>query len=825
MASVSLISLLLLTASVAYWHVNHVTQQNNRALALAARVSNTLDQVPSAIRLADHALQDLLALPSRYQQSSVAQHIHAANTKISELLADPKLSDVAWHQQLAALHSQLTQFGLALQHLLIQYREPGWLYPAIPLIAGTMYDANSSFDTGLEVSIKETRRNLDDPAQIALYTRLVTVRDLWRRLILDFRSSMIQFAGQPTEPVRDSPAMRDLHTAIQEHLVALEANTSQTRYGFETAEIIPELRGFAERWFSDYRKVRKLQASGHWRGDMQYVDAILRPLQRDINKQLFELQRAVARWTTDNTATVRDAATDINYILWVVAGLALASTLLNYWILDRGLLRPVAQVSDALAAEAEGVREVVLPPSKHLEVARLISAFEHMRSQIQIRQQALEHQALHDVLTGLPNRALLQDRLSQGLRTLERRSGNLGLLLLDLDRFKEINDSLGHQTGDKVLQEVARRLTRLVRDSDTVARLGGDEFAVVLPGLDRETATELAQRIATTLDHPYMVDSQPLYLSASIGIVVAPEDGCDPTTLIRRADSAMYTAKRGNRDYDFYNPDQDKATSQGLRLTGRLRSALNGELAASQGLALHYQPRLGLRRNHIVGAEALLRWQDEDGSWIPPERIVRLAEHANMIKDLTRWVLNQALSDAALCRKCGLSLQMSVNLSAHNLEDNTLPAIVQASLHRHHLPASQLTLEVTESAVMADPKRATQLLSELAGMGVTLSIDDFGTGFSSLAYLSQLPVHELKIDKSFVLGMARNTNDAVIVNSIIDLAHNLDLQVVAEGVETDNTLQRLREQHCDEVQGYLISRPVPLAKFISFIKRFVTHPA
>ncbi len=812
-ASAALIGTLLVTLGLAYRYVSNVMNTNTRALSLATRVSITLDQIPNSVREADHALQDLLARPESHTRSPLAKHIADARQYAVELARHPELQQVPWRPLLLTLERELGELEKQLRGLLAQYEQPGWLYPAIPLIAGTMYQANTSMDSALETAILETGRQLDQPGQLKLYQNLVQLRGYWRRLILDFRSQMIQFAGLPGEPLPSQHGMNALARAIQERIALLQRNPDGIVYGFETSEIIPQLDAWASSWLQDYQLVRNMQQSGHWRSDVQYVAQLVRPQQQQISRDLYDLERAVARWTTDTSLAVRSAANDINHVLWAIAGLALASALLNYLILDRGVLRPVAKVSRALAAEASGQDIAPLPPSRHLEVAQLVSAFEHMREQILVRQNALEHQALHDVLTSLPNRALLNDRLGQGLRALQRVSGTLGLLLLDLDRFKEINDTLGHQVGDQVLAEVAQRLLTLVRDSDTVARLGGDEFAVVLPGLNREAATELAGRIAATLDDAYVIGDQPLYLGASIGIVVAPEDGDDPATLLRRADSAMYRAKRGNRDYAFYNPDQDQAVSEGLRLTGKLRYALN----APDVLSLHYQPRLGLGTDRVEGCEALLRWYD-DTAWIAPERVVRLAEHANLIKDLTRWVLNRALADCADWRRRGYPLPVSVNLSARNLDDNALPAVVQAALHQHRLPAAALTLEITENAVMAEPKRAKQLLGELSDMGVTLSIDDFGTGLSSLAYVSQLPVHELKIDKSFVFGMARTHNDALIVRSIIELAHNLGLVVVAEGVEDRHTLALLRDSRCDEVQGYIISRPLPLAQFGEFLQ-------
>ena len=426
-------------------------------------------------------------------------------------------------------------------------------------------------------------------------------------------------------------------------------------------------------------------------------------------------------------------------------------------------------------------------------------------------EEELRHQALHDALTGLPNRALLQDRLYQALRTASRlpsrgTPGPLALLLLDLDRFKEVNDTLGHHHGDLLLRHVAERLCATLRDSDTVARLGGDEFAVLLPATDHRGAHAAAEKIAAALALPFDVEDLPLHVGVSIGIALAPAHGEDAETLLRHADVAMYVAKREGETWAVYAPERDAYTPDRLALTADLRRAI-----ADGDLLLHYQPKVDLVTKRITGVEALVRWTHPTRGPIPPDGFIPLAEHTGLIAPLTRWVLEAALLQAGHWRRAGLHLDMAINLSMVDLRDLGLPDTLERLLRAHAVPPTSVRLEVTESALMTDPACTQAVLVRLAALGVGLSVDDYGTGYSSLAYLKRLPVDELKIDRSFVRQMAEDAADAAIVSSTIGLGHALGLRVVAEGVEDHATWTLLADAGCDTAQGYYLARPLPAA--------------
>lgn len=435
-----------------------------------------------------------------------------------------------------------------------------------------------------------------------------------------------------------------------------------------------------------------------------------------------------------------------------------------------------------------------------------------------LQEEAMQHQALHDALTGLPNRNLFRDRLEVAMRVTDRESKPFSILMMDLDRFKEINDTLGHHIGDEVLQEVALRLEKVLRASDTVSRFGGDEFVMLLPGTSVDQAVRVITKIRSAFEVGFVVEGHALNIEASIGVTAYPEHGNDAHTLIKRADVAMYSAKNNGTGYAVYDVKTDSHSPNRLSLIGELRRGIErGELL------LHYQPKISLKTGAVYGVEALVRWQHPDRGMIPPVEFISLAEGCGLINPLTEWVLDTALCRHYRWRLAGVELITGVNLSMRNLQDLDFPNRVAANLKAWEIEPQWLELEITESVIMNDPIRALQILSRLDEMGVRLAIDDFGTGYSSLAYLKRLPVDEVKIDRSFVMDMLHDESNSVIVQSTIDLGHNLGLKVVAEGVENVECLNLLRSLGCDAAQGYYISRPLEADAFVKWLVQWSAH--
>ena len=424
--------------------------------------------------------------------------------------------------------------------------------------------------------------------------------------------------------------------------------------------------------------------------------------------------------------------------------------------------------------------------------------------------------AHHDALTGLYNRFSLQDRLGQTLLTARREREQVAVMFVDLDHFKTINDTLGHQVGDRLLVEVARRLQATVRESDIVARLGGDEFVVVLAGMEADSdAVTVAGKIIAVLGEPYLIDGHELHSSPSIGIGLYPEDGADEQTLMKNADTAMYHAKaQGRNNYQFFTAAMNAAATQRLKLERDLRRAL-----AEGQLLLFYQPQVEAASGKLCGVEALVRWRHPERGLVPPDAFIPVAEETGLILPLGEWVLNEACRQLAAWKARGVvGVHMAVNISVQQLRSPDLLEQVRTALERHGLAAGELELEVTESAAMDDPERAIALLQALRALGVKLAIDDFGTGYSSLAYLKRLPIQILKLDRSFVSDIESDEDDAAICAATIALAHTLGLKVVAEGVETEAQRAFLADRHrCDLLQGYLFSKPVPAAELLPWL--------
>jgi diguanylate cyclase (GGDEF)-like protein/PAS domain S-box-containing protein len=416
----------------------------------------------------------------------------------------------------------------------------------------------------------------------------------------------------------------------------------------------------------------------------------------------------------------------------------------------------------------------------------------------------LRHQALHDGLTDLPNRTLLFERLETSIRTARDNKSMLALLLMDLDRFKDVNDTFGHHFGDVLLKQVAFRLRNQLQTDDTIARLGGDEFAALLQDVaDPSAVARIARNILNTLQQPFVVENQVLEVGASIGIALYPAHGLDARTLMRRADVAMYAAKQGQLGYSFHRDDYERRSPDDLALVVEMRTAIE-----RNEFVLFYQPKLHLRSGLVTRVEVLLRWNHPSRGMVSPAAFVPIGERTGLIKPLTDWVLDRALQQCRLWLDTGAPIHLAVNISARSLLDQALPAKIQGALDKWKIDPRFLKLEITESSIMEDPAHALAILSMLQSMGIHLSVDDFGTGYSSLTHLRQLPIDEIKIDKSFVMGMTTSEADAAIVRTVIDLAHNLGKQVCAEGVENEATWHLLKEMGCDLAQGYWISRPL-----------------
>ncbi|HEC28422.1 MAG TPA: EAL domain-containing protein [Gammaproteobacteria bacterium] len=436
------------------------------------------------------------------------------------------------------------------------------------------------------------------------------------------------------------------------------------------------------------------------------------------------------------------------------------------------------------------------------KITHYVAVLEDVTEQ-RAQREALEYMAMHDSLTDLPNRALFYDRVYQAILGAEHNKSSVAVLLMDLNHFKVINDTLGHHIGDQILKEVANRLLRTVKTYDTVARMGGDEFLVLLSDVQHEQASRIAKRLSEAVQEPFVIAGHNFDIDMSIGIAMYPQNGDDPDVLIQRSDVAMYSAKSRSTGIAMYDPDLDDYSVGRLELLGEVRNALEAEQ-----FCVHYQPRMDLFTMEMEGVEALVRWMHPKRGIIYPDNFIPILEETGHITVLTRWIIKKAIEQLALWRNLNPEFIMSINISTRDLCDQKLSEYIAENLKFFDVPPSAIILEITESSLMQYSRYTYSTIDSLDELGIKLAIDDFGTGYSSLQYLKVLPVSELKIDKSFVMNMLDDEDDAVIVRSTIDLGHNLGLDVVAEGVEDEETSKILQILNCNHAQGYHFSKAV-----------------
>jgi diguanylate cyclase (GGDEF)-like protein len=486
--------------------------------------------------------------------------------------------------------------------------------------------------------------------------------------------------------------------------------------------------------------------------------------------------------------------------LSLATGMALSGAAL--WAVGRWVGERIDRITDVLERTQLGDYTRRLDEGLNDDVGQLARRVNLLVQASAARERRIMESALSDPLTGLPNRTLLTERIRHSLATARRSRQSFAVAVLDLDRFKVVNDTLGHATGDMVLREVAQRLRATVRDSDTVARLGGDEFVLLLQG-GEDAAREVVSRILETMKTPLLHRDQRIDIGLSIGVAIHPEHGSDDLTLLRHADAAMYRAKRRRAGVELFDGESHEVSRSYLSLLGELRSALE-----TGQFTLDYQPKLDLASGRIVGLEGLVRWNHPIRGRVSPGEFIPFAEQTGFMREITRWVVHEGARFSAELARRGLELNLSVNVSAQDIENPSFSAMVADIVRDQRIEGGRLTLEITESGLLSETDNALGNLRAIGELGIRLSVDDFGTGYATLKQLQQLPVHELKIDRSFVCGMTANRGNQTIVKSTVDLGKQLGLRVVAEGVETIAELRALSAMGCDEIQGYYLSQPM-----------------
>ena len=809
--AVTLTLAVVVTLSVGWagWVLDRAMDSSTNSLQVRNRVQQLSSAVRSSVWQSNVALQAYMISPSDDTQQRVLQAIRNAREKAVEF-AQVHLEALASEGKTEQLEEKLDTLYLKLDRLMEIRSDPAQLHPAMSLMVNFMIPTNDAFITVVNLAMTELSGDSSMVLASQEYLLLNQIRDRWRQMIGAYRVMVANLFGAFTDSQagldNQSYNVQLFYEQISKDLDQLADMDKIGNLSLQNSDALEEIQVQIDRWYSYFQKVSIMYSSSDWRMDLPFLRDTVQPLFEDVWQSLLAVEKAVEQKSNQQVVQLSTAGATMGMTLWVLAGLLFILLIIGYAVLDRMLLAPIARISQALASDVDirSDHPIDVPMAGTREIEQLVTAFEKMRADVQQRRLALEYQSLHDSLTGLPNRACLLEELNETLKPVSNYDRRIGLMIMDLDHFKEINDTLGHPVGDLILREVAKRLANAIGSSGLTARLGGDEFAVILPDSDQRHCIDMADSIARALEQEFQVGGHKLYVGGSVGVAIYPEHGTEVSVLMRHADVAMYMAKHTGKNTAFYDDSQDENSLLRLQLVKELKDAISND-----HLELYYQPKLDFRHEAITSVEALLRWNHPEHGMVPPDRIIPMAEQTGVIQNLTQWVLEKALQQQACWHETGADINVSVNLSAYDLRDTSLPETVSELLAATTASPEKLTLEVTESAMMSDLGNATVLLSRIKEMGVGIAIDDFGTGFSSLSYLKKLPVRELKIDKSFVINMNHDESDAMIVRSTIDLAHNLGLIVVAEGVENQAVLERLQALGCDLIQGYHLCHPLP----------------
>ena len=678
-------------------------------------------------------------------------------------------------------------------------------FPSLAVGAEIMQPTRNILNNAIALAINEMDTDNTQVEKPELYRLLIKVRNIWSHALSNSRLYLANRIGSFNEaalPIQEK-AIETLIYELNINLLKLKKHADAGNLGFETTDAVTDMMKSSVAWFNGFQKIKIIHHSDEWRQDAKIMKEKISPTIDSILELLIELEEIITESSKDDVNLVASSADTQNKILWSIAFIGVFFTLAVVFSLDKLIFKPIATISQALKLEALGQQTEDLPVVRTKETEDLVNAFNEMSRQVHLRQTELEYRALHDSLTSLPNRTLLLNRIEHDISISKREGHNLSLLILDLDDFKDVNDTLGHLAGDNLLIQVGIKINKMLRDVDTVARIGGDEFSILLPHTSEEHAVSTSNRIISSLKESINVEGVDISVSASIGIAMYPEHGTDMHSLLRHADIAMYAAKRHKLGFEVYDENQDEHSISRLSMTKNFRDAIE-----NNKLDIYFQPIFDMD-NKIVSVEALSRWYHPDHGHVSPDNFIPLAEQSGLITQLTFVVLNESIKQVAYWREFNDSITVAVNLSVYSFNDQDFIGDVRSALRKYDFPANKLKLEITESAMMENPLQAIEVLSQLREMGVKLSVDDFGTGFSSMSYLKQLPVDELKIDKSFVIGLEEEESNDAIVRSTIELAHNLNLKVVAEGIETEGVYKLLKEYHCDMAQGFYLSRPLP----------------
>ena len=778
---------------------------------------NTTRQIRNAVWNSREYLEEFLLDPQAEGiQEKIQSELKAATILTQQMTEKRTVKSNDYTDTLNRLNVSLSKLANDINLIVDTRLDTQKQFPAMRIANIEMQPTENVFYASIEVAINEILEDSEENYSSEVFLTFVKARQLWARLLSNFRMYLANRLGSfsvESLPLQEKDSDL-LVNEIKRNIEKLSKFNEEDKLDFVGVESFENMKDAIVQWEAGYKKVIEIHHSETWRSDKPILLNSVKPLYIEIWDSLLNIEKIQRNSALEDINSLTKISNMQQKLLLAISLIAIIIIFIGYVALKTSILKPIALLTDAFDKASNEENQCALPTANVIETKRLLNAFQSMQTEIHARQEQLKHQAMHDDLTGLPNRNLMKERLKYIIAQSKRKDTKPALLMMDLNGFKEVNDTLGHHVGDLLLVSVGKRLTNLLRESDTIVRLGGDEFAVLLEDISMVNAKYVSTKINNLIQQPFTVNENQLYISASIGIAHYPAHGKTGNMLIQHADVAMYHAKRNKLGATIYDESIDENKVQKLSLISDLRYALEKDQ-----LDLYFQPKINLKNNTVYGAEALLRWNHPDNGFIPPEQIVTMAEQSGLINELFEWVFEQAAYQVRLWLNKKIELNVAVNLSVYDLQHHDIVASIQRTLEKYSLSPDYFTVEVTESAMMANPEKSISKLQDIDKMGVRIAIDDYGTGYSSLSYLKKLPVDELKIDKSFVMQMDNDENDAIIVRSTIDLAHNLGLKVVAEGVESKEISDLLLMLGCDTSQGYYWSKPIPSEEFENWLAK------
>ncbi len=813
----ALVSMLTLVAGAwfGYHYVNSITAEQVARMKARNLLQHRLQQSTGYLRRIDAWVQRQLTEPGIRQPTRLETRIDEFRSALPD--PDSLPSGTEGRQLLDRIRREDIPVlsNLARRFLQLSYRNSE-RFPATVIMQTRMRGHAERFLKILDQAIEEIS-DAATPEQVALLSTLYRLRGSWQQIVSEFRLLVANrfgvFADDPMAGLKArAHNISVYYDHLQQLLETLAAKPPPKDGLFLDETTWPRLRATARRWYQGYQQVLAELTKDPWRRDVAFYQQTLEPCLMALQDELNQLQAILGREAEGGIRELSATAERMTRTILLLALLLGLMLLAAYFYLHSRIIRPVLETTRALRQEALGLSDASPEPPKLRETRELVNAFSEMKREVRRRQQGLDHLAHHDPLTQLPNRVLFKDRLEHALNLARRNNQAVALLFLDLDNFKQINDTLGHLAGDELLVIVSKRLKNLLRHTDTVARLGGDEFAILLEDVAGKRQTRnIASKILDALSEPVHIGDQEFHITASIGIAMAPYDDDRPDDLIRDADAAMYEAKRrGKNAYSFFTSELlQRATSQ-LNLEQELRGALErGEFL------FHFQPIVHTHNRRIYGVEALIRWRDRSGRLRYPEEfmetLLNLDPHQQFMERLMLQV--DALQEKCL-QELNIPLRVSINMSASMLRSASRHKRMLDSLtHRAH--PELLHIEITEDTLLEDLANARVLLNEIKRLGIPLVLDDFGTGQSSLNHLRSFPFDAIKVDREFVMNLERKPEDATLVKAIVQLAHSFNMKVVAEGVENQEQYDFLKGIGCDYVQGYLLGKPVSGSRLLA----------